>query len=83
MLDERKLMAYVLYYNTEFSLTMTDIGKELGGVSQPTISRWIKEIEYERQIKDLTIQLNKVTNEIRKKKLINPVIYLDDYDNIE
>ena len=76
-------MAYVLYYNTEFSLTMTDIGKELGGVSQPTISRWIKEIEYERQIKDLTIQLNKVTNEIRKKKLINPVIYLDDYDNIE
>lgn len=83
MLDERKLMAYVLYYNTEFGLTMKDIGEELGGVSQPTISRWIKEIEYERQIKDLTIQLNKVTNEIRKKGLINPVIYLDDYDNME
>ncbi len=77
--DVRKLQAYILYHGTEYKLNMEEIGNLLG-VSQSTISRWITEVEYKRQITDLTIQLDSAKANLEKSKIINPIRFVDKYD---
>ena len=62
MTERHKAMAYVL--NKEFGYPMTAIGT-LMGVAQSTISRAIKDFEYQRLIKNLEQELDNARMELK------------------
>ncbi|MBN1050443.1 hypothetical protein FDA52_17715 [Clostridium botulinum] len=73
-------MAYVLNTDPEFKVSMGKIGDILN-VSQSTVSTAIKEVKYQKEIYDLTKELNKAKDKVlelefnNEPKLISPISF--------
>ena len=55
--EKAKMLAFVLW--NEFNAKQVNIAKVLG-VSEPTVSLWLKEMRYRQQIHQLTQELQEV-----------------------
>ena len=76
--DKQKMMAYVLNQDPDFGYSQKKIA-DMMGVSQPTISNSIDDVQHWREIQDLTRQLNDAKRQLADLGVLpeEPVFYLD------
>ena len=75
-------MAYLLHTDNEFGFSMTDIAGFLG-VSQGTISNWVKEAKYEIAVKNLDKELDETRNYLVSLELNTHSELSGKLDNLE
>ena len=76
--DKQKCMAYVLNQDPDFGYSQKKIA-DMMGVSQPTISNAIDDVEHWREVQDLTRQLNDARRQLADLGVLpeEPILYLD------
>ncbi|GEM_PF-2649128 len=82
MSDKKKLMAYVLNKDEDFSYSMDKIS-QLMDVSQSTISTSIKEVTLKKKIYDLENELSEAKRLVSSKyenqnRLIKPIRFIEE-----
>lgn len=82
MSDKKKLMAYVLNKDEDFSYSMDKIS-QLMDVSQSTISTSIKEVTLKKKIYDLENELSEAKRLVSSKyenqnRLIQPIRFIEE-----